>query len=111
MSITSILKSSRPTRLHICGFSLTELRKSDLRDNVRSSGGLGQKVLMDDIRQIAFVNPSCVDHPASSAVTTDCSVLKIRGGVIPVPDATVDTLDALASSEADGKNRREHSIQ
>lgn len=74
-----------------------ELRKSDLRDGIRTSGGLAQKILMDDIKQSVFLNPSCSTNQASSAATTACTNIQIRGGVTPLPGVSKESVNSMTS--------------
>lgn len=74
-----------------------ELRKSDLRDDVRTSGGVAAKLLIDDIKQAVFLNPSSTTNPASSSVTTPASAIQVRAGVTPIPGVSKEDVDAMTT--------------
>ncbi|MBN8555779.1 MAG: hypothetical protein J0L93_10070 [Deltaproteobacteria bacterium] len=73
----------------------TTLRGADITDDLRTSLGLTQKRLMDDIKQTAKVYPSCSSNQASSAATAACTDLKIRGAFVPLPGTDKADVDAM----------------
>lgn len=72
-----------------------QMRGTDISEDLRNAGMLTQKKLSEDIKQAAFLYPSCDVNQASSAATTACSSLKIRSDITPIPAATKEDLDAL----------------
>jgi len=51
--------------------------------------------LSRDLEQVAYINPSCNDHPMNSSTAIDCSSILIRGGIIPLPGTTKDDVTAM----------------
>jgi hypothetical protein len=73
------------------------LRGTDISDDLRTSLNLVEKKLMDDIKQAAKVYPSCDTNQATSAATTTCSSLKIRGAFTPLPGVDQADVNALTT--------------
>ena len=48
-------------------------------------------------QDVAFLNPPCVDNPANSNSTINCSVIKVRGGITPLPAWEWSDLNAQSS--------------
>lgn len=57
-----------------------------------------EKTLRDDLQQIAYLNPSCIENPAPNVtVSTACSDLQIRGAITPYPGTELSTMTSLAN--------------
>jgi hypothetical protein len=77
--------------------SSTTLRDNDLSETNRQKLQLIQKQLREELQQAVFLNPSCTENPAPNRpVSTTCSSLKVRGGVMPFPGADLDDLENAA---------------
>ncbi len=86
---------------HYLRNSTKNLAAGDIQDQVRSSGSLLQRLLSEDLQQVAFINPSCTTNAAPGAsVSTVCSDIKVRGGVVPYPDLDKDGITAATSLAA-----------
>lgn len=77
--------------------SNVNMSSSDASSELHSHLSVLQKMLTEDIRQAAYINPSCATNPASSSATTSCSNLKIRGGIMPMPGTTASAIDELTN--------------
>jgi len=75
----------------------TALQDSDADRQIDQEADLVAKRLSQIIQDAVFVNPPCDGNPASSASVLSCSVVKIRGGIVPLPGSEASDVMALNS--------------
>ncbi len=73
------------------------MTSTDVASDLASTGLLVQKMLSEDLKQVAFVNPSCDTNKAITSVTTLCSNVIVRGGITPLPGVELTAVNAMTS--------------
>lgn len=73
----------------------TTIRQSDMEVALNNEAGLIEKLLNQDLSQVARVNPSCADNPLTTGTSTACSDIKIKSGYVPLPGTTKTAVNAL----------------
>jgi len=71
------------------------LSESDRANSLESEAQMTTKLLGDEIRQVVYLNPSCVGNPMVGGVSLACVNVIVRGGIIPLPGASQEDVNAL----------------
>lgn len=86
--------------LSLMGINFLKANSSRLADEQvsnQSSEGLAllQKQMLADFRNLVALNPACDDNAPTTFISGDCSDLKVRGAITPLPGASKEDLDNL----------------
>jgi prepilin-type N-terminal cleavage/methylation domain-containing protein len=71
------------------------LRTSEQASDIERNSMITSRILSEDIRQVAYLNPSCAENPANGESVTPCAQVPVRGGLIPLPGLNQAAVDAL----------------
>ena len=71
------------------------LQGGENTNSMRAESLVVRQFLQNDIAQVVFLNPSCDENQMNSAAVTDCDMIKIHGGITPLPGMTRVEVNAL----------------
>jgi len=74
----------------------TNLRSSDMTEELRNAGQNAQLALTDDLTQVTFINPPCTNNaPTGVTPTIACASVKVRAGITPLPGKHKDNVSSM----------------
>jgi len=73
----------------------TRLADEQVSNQNTEATNLLQKQMLSDFKNLVALNPACDDNAPTTFIAGDCSDLKVRAGITPLPGATKEDLDNL----------------
>jgi len=80
--------------------SSQSLRTSEQAADIERSSMLISRILSQDIRQVVYLNPSCLGNAANSDVSISCADIPVRGGIVPLPGLNLTAVSNLTNFES-----------